>query len=264
MPHPARQPTGVPTAGADRAVLPAGIRGLLLDMDGVLTATAAVHATAWKAMFDAFLAARPPAAGEVHRPFDDGADYTAHVDGRLRVDGVRTFLGSRGIVLPEGDPADGPERETLHGLGARKNALVLELIAAGQSEAFPDARRFLARAAAAGMPAVVVSSSRNAAAVLAAAGMESGFAGRIDGTVAAERGLPGKPAPDMFLAGAALMGLAPEACVVVEDAEAGVAAGAAGPFGWVVGVDREGDPERLRRAGADAVIPDLDHLEFPA
>lgn len=264
MPQPARQPTGVPAAGAGALALPSGVRGLLLDMDGVLTDTASVHAAAWKETFDAFLAARPAAPREDRRPFDIDADYTAYVDGRLRVDGVRTFLASRGIEVPVGGPSDGPVHETLHGLGARKNARLLELIAAGMARPFPDAPRFLGRAAAAGLPAVVVSSSRNAAAVLAAAGLDAGLAGRIDGAVAAERGLAGKPAPDMFLAGAALLGIPPGACAVLEDAEAGVAAGAAGPFACVVGVDREGDPERLLRAGADIVVPDLDHLELPA
>lgn len=264
VPQHTRHPTGPSVGGHARVALPPHVRGLLLDMDGVLTATAVVHAEAWKAMFDGFLAARPPDAREDHRPFDPATDYMAHVDGRLRVDGVRTFLASRGIVLPEGDPADGPGRETLHGLGARKNARVLELIAAGRVAAFPDALRFLERTAAAGLPSVVVSSSRNAASVLAAAGLDGHLAGRIDGEIAARRGLPGKPAPDMFLAGAALLGLPPAACAVVEDAEAGVAAGAAGPFGWVLGVDREGDPARLLRAGAHAVVPDLDHLELSA
>lgn len=230
-------------------------------MDGVLTATALVHAAAWKEMFDAFLADRPERAGEDHRPFDAAADYAAHVDGRLRPDGVRAFLASRGITVPDGDPDDPATAATVHGLGARKNARVLELIAAGRVAAYPDALRFVAALTAAGIPAAVVSSSRNAAAVLAAAGFGASLPQRIDGAIAAERGLPGKPAPDMFQAGAALLGLPAERCAVVEDAEAGVAAGRAGAFGWVVGVAREGAPERLAAAGADVVVSDLDALE---
>jgi len=246
--------------GRGTGPVPGHIDACLFDVDGVLTSTAAVHAAAWREMFDAFLAARAPAPGEDLRPFDMPADYLAHVDGRLRLDGVRTFLASRGVALPEGEAGDPPGADTVHGLGARKNARVLEIIAAGGVEAFPGSVAYLDAVAAAGLPCAVVSASRNAATVLAAAGLDGRFAARVDGVVAAERRLAGKPAPDMFLAAAAALDVPPGRCAVYEDAEAGVRAGRAGGFGWVVGVDREGHAEALARAGADVVVSDLSDL----
>lgn len=246
------------------ALVPAGIEACLFDVDGVLTATAAVHAAAWKEMFDAFLADRPLTDGEDHRPFALPGDYAIHVDGRLRPDGVRAFLASRGIVLPEGAPDDPAEADTVHGLGARKNRLVLEIIASGAVEAFPGSVRYVEAVRAVGLRRAVVSSSRNCAAVLAAAGIDDLFEVRVDGVAAAERGLPGKPAPDMFLAAAADLGVDPARCAVFEDAVAGVRAGRDGGFGWVVGVDREEHAAVLAASGADVVVDDLSDLMAPA
>jgi beta-phosphoglucomutase family hydrolase len=246
------------------APVPPGIEACLFDVDGVLTATAAVHAAAWKEMFDGFLAARPAADGEDRRPFALPADYAAHVDGRLRPDGVRAFLASRGIVLPEGSPDDPADADTVHGLGARKNRRVLEIIASGAVEAFPGSVRYVQAVREAGLRRAVVSSSRNCAAVLAAAGIDDLFEVRVDGVAAAERGLPGKPAPDMFLAAAADLGVDPARCAVFEDAVAGVRAGRDGGFGWVVGVDREGHADTLAANGADVVVDDLADLTVGA
>jgi beta-phosphoglucomutase family hydrolase len=246
------------------ALVPAGIEACLFDVDGVLTRTAALHAGAWKEMFDAFLADRPATGGEDHRPFALPGDYATHVDARLRPDGVRAFLASRGIVLPEGSPDDPAEADTVHGLGARKNRLVRAIIASGAVEAFPGSVRYVEAVREAGLRRAVVSSSRNCAAVLAAAGIDDLFEVRVDGVSAAERGLPGKPAPDIFLAAAADLGVDPARCAVFEDAVAGVRAGCDGGFGWVVGVDREEHADVLAASGADVVVDDLSDLMAPA
>lgn len=243
---------------------PAGIRAVLFDMDGVLTQTAAVHGEAWKRMFDDFLRRRAAGAGGEWRPFDLPGDYVAHVDGRLRQDGVRTFLASRGVTLPEGTPGDPPEADTVHGLGTRKNALVLELIRTEGARTFPGSVDFARVVHEAGIPAAVVSASRNCRLVLESAGIDGLFADRVDGEVAAAEGLPGKPAPDMFLAAARRLGMTPAECAVVEDAVSGVQAGRAGGFGWVVGVDRGGAAQALRDAGADIVVGDLSELRAGA
>ena len=239
--------------------VPEGIDALLFDLDGVLTRTALVHAAAWREMFDAFLHDRAERSGEPFAPFTDG-DYAAHVDGRLRQDGVRTFLGSRGITLPEGRPDDGPDAETVHGLGNRKNRLLLEVLERDGVERYEGSVTFVEAARDAGYRTAVVSASRNCRALLEAAGIEGLFEVRVDGEVAAERGLPGKPAPDTFLAAADLLGIAPDRAAVIEDAIAGVEAGRAGGFGWVVGVDRVGQADALRVAGADVVVEDLAEL----
>jgi beta-phosphoglucomutase family hydrolase len=239
--------------------LPDGIRACLFDLDGVLTQTAKLHAAAWTEMFDAFLRARAEATGELFRAFEP-ADYAAHVDGRLRQDGVRAFLASRGIALPEGASDDPPSAESVHGLGTRKNALVLELIRGRGVERYEGSVRFVEAVRAAGLPCAVVSASKNCREVLAAAGIEHLFDARVDGVVAEQRDLRGKPKPDTFLAAAALLGAEPRACAVFEDAVAGVAAGRAGGFGWVVGVDRVGQADALRRHGADTVVRDLSEL----
>jgi beta-phosphoglucomutase family hydrolase len=241
-------------------LLPVGIRACLFDVDGVLTQTARVHAAAWKAMFDPFLRERAGETGEPFRPFELPRDYLDHVDGKLREDGVRSFLGSRGIELPEGAAGDPPEARTVHGLGGRKNDLLLELLRRDGVEAYPDALRFVEAARAAGQRRAVVSASKNCREVLAAAGIEELFEVRVDGVVAAESGLRGKPAPDMFLAAAEALGVAPAHAAMFEDAEAGVAAGRAGAFGFVVGVDRTGNGEALRAHGADTVVADLGEL----
>ncbi|GAB2836222.1 beta-phosphoglucomutase family hydrolase [Actinocorallia aurea] len=237
--------------------LPEEISGFLFDLDGVVTDTAAVHAAAWKRMFDDFLASRNLA------PFALPGDYTRFVDGKKREDGTRSFLSSRGVVLPEGEPDDPPEAETVFGLGNRKNALVLKLIAEDGVAVFPDAVALLERVRAAGGRTALVSSSANAQAVLESAGLTGLFDARIDGVTARERGLPGKPAPDMFLAGAEAVGLPPSACAAFEDALAGVAAGRAGGFALVVGVDRVKDGAHgpaLTDSGADVVVTDLREL----
>lgn len=241
-------------------ILPDGITACLFDLDGVLTETAKVHATAWKEMFDAFLREWSEATGEPVQPFTLPADYVEHVDGKLRQDGARAFLASRGISLPEGSPSDPPTATTIHGLGTRKNNLVLELIERDGVDVFEGSVRFVEAVRDAGLRRAVVSASKNCQAVLAAAGIEDLFEVRIDGIVAQEARLPGKPAPDTFLAAAAALGVAPAHCAVFEDAIAGVEAGRAGAFGWVVGVDRTGHAEELLRHGADIVVNDLSEL----
>ncbi|GAA0416455.1 beta-phosphoglucomutase family hydrolase [Streptomyces luteireticuli] len=237
--------------------LPTHVRACLFDLDGVLTKTAVVHAAAWKEMFDAFLAERD---GPGFRPFDPLTDYDEYVDGRPRADGVRTFLASRGITLPEGTDTDPPDADTVQGLGNRKNLLVLAKIRKEGVEAYPGSVRYAGAVRDAGLRRAVVSSSANCRDVLAAAGIEELFEVRIDGIVAKERGLPGKPHPDTFLAAAEELGVEPGQAAVFEDALAGMEAGRAGDFGYVVGVDRVGQAEALRRHGADTVVDDLADL----
>ncbi len=245
---------------APKLDLPQAITALLFDLDGVLTKTALVHDKAWKQMFDGFLKQRAAAAGEDFVPFDSDVDYNEYVDGKPRYDGVRSFLASRGIELPEGDPDDPPGAETVCGLGNRKNALVLELIDKDGVEPYAGSVAFVEAARAAGLRRAVVSSSANCRAVLQAAGIEHLFEERIDGVVAAERHLRGKPAPDTYLAGAKALGVDPAAACVFEDAVSGVAAGRAGDFGHVVGVDRVDHAAALREHGADVVVKDLAEL----
>ena len=240
--------------------LPDGIRGCLFDLDGVLTRTATVHAAAWKEMFDAFLRDRAAATGEPFVPFDLVEDYGPYVDGKPRADGVRSFLASRGIVLPEGGRDDPPGLETVNGLGNRKNELVLRLIRDQGVEVYEGSVRYLDAAREAGLARAVVSSSANTLDVLRSVGLVDAFEVRIDGVVAAERGLRGKPAPDTFAAAASDLGLDPKAAAVFEDALAGVEAGRAGAFGYVVGVDRVGHADALLQHGADMVVADLAEL----
>lgn len=240
--------------------VPEGIAACLFDLDGVLTQTAALHAEAWKEMFDAVLLERANKLGDAFRPFELPVDYVEHVDGKLRQDGVRSFLTSRGITIPEGVPGDPPAAETVHGLGARKNELVLELIRTQGVNLYEASVRFVEVVRDAGLPRAVVSASKNCQEVLAATGIEGLFDVRIDGVVAEREGLKGKPAPDMFLAAAESLGVEPALGAVFEDAEAGVAAARAGAFGWVVGVDRTGHADALRRHGADVVVSDLGEL----
>jgi beta-phosphoglucomutase family hydrolase len=233
---------------------------VLFDLDGVLTPTASVHAAAWKEAFDQFLAERARRAGEAFRPFDAGADYRAYVDGKPRVEGVRSFLASRDIELPEGTPDDPPGNGTLHALGNLKNEQVRRVIEERGVESYPGSVALLRRLRERGVKTAVVSSSHNAAAVLRSAGIDGLFDARVDGAVAQARGLPGKPAPDTFLAAAAELGAPPERAVVVEDALAGVQAGRAGRFGLVVGVDRGAGRAALREHGADVVVADVGEL----
>jgi beta-phosphoglucomutase family hydrolase len=238
--------------------LPNGIRAGLFDMDGVLTQTAKVHAAAWKQMFDEYLRRR--AKGGDFEPFDSGRDYDEHVDGRPRPDGVRQFLASRGIELPEGEPGDPPGAETVAGLGNRKNELVLDLIAERGVAAYPSSERYVRAARDEGLRTAVVSSSANTRDVLRAAGLDGLFDVVVDGHAVSDRGLKGKPAPDTFLAAARDLGIEPQQAAVFEDALAGVEAGRAGGFGHVVGVDRSGQADALRAHGADVVVGDLGEL----
>jgi len=240
--------------------LPDGVRACLFDLDGVLTQTAKVHAAAWKEMFDAYLRSRADARGERFSAFDQVADYDEYVDGKPRADGVRSFLHSRGIELPPGSPDDPPERETIAGLGNRKNEIVLRLIHDRGVQAYDGSVRYVNAAREAGLRRAVVSSSTNCRDVLRAASIEDLFEARIDGVVAEREHLRGKPAPDTFLAGARALGTPASEAVVFEDALAGVAAGRAGGFGFVVGVDRVGQADELREHGASVVVEDLADL----
>ncbi|MET8438126.1 beta-phosphoglucomutase family hydrolase [Streptomyces sp900116325] len=237
--------------------LPDKVTACLFDLDGVLTKTAVVHAAAWKEAFDDFLRQRQ---GLAFRPFDTLADYEQYVDGRPRTDGVRVFLASRGIVLPEGKGDDPPELETVHGLGNRKNAFLLEKIRTQGVEPYSGSVRYVDAVRAAGLATAVVSSSANCREILTSAGIADRFDVRIDGVVATERGLPGKPHPDTFLEAAHDLGCTPHAAAVFEDALAGMDAGRAGDFGAVVGVDRVGQADALREHGADIVVKDLSEL----
>jgi beta-phosphoglucomutase family hydrolase len=241
-------------------VVPDGISACLFDLDGVLTQTAKVHAAAWKQMFDDFLEARTERTGAQIAPFQLPTDYDRSVDGKLRLDGVRSFLATRGIELPEGSASDGPGVDTVHGLGARKNKLVLQLIREQGVDRYEGSVRFAEAVRDHGYRRAVVSSSKNCEAVLESAGISDLFEVRIDGIVADREALPGKPAPDMFLAAARALGVEPAHAAVFEDAIAGVEAGRAGSFGWVVGVDRTGQAEALSGHGADIVVHDLSEL----
>jgi alpha,alpha-trehalase len=234
----------------------------LFDLDGVITRTAAVHARAWQRLFDEYLAARAARTGERFVPFDPDADYRRYVDGRPRPAGVRGFLASRGIELPAGAPGDGPERETVHGLGRRKTGYFLDLLAREGVQAFDTAVALVREARARGVRTAVVSSSRNCAAVLRAARLTALFEVRVDGVELGRLGLAGKPAPDMFLEAARRLGVAPARAVVFEDATAGVAAARAGGFGLVLGVGDAEHAPALREHGADAVVADLGQVRL--
>ena len=240
--------------------LPRRITACLFDMDGVLTETAELHAAAWKQMFDEYLSARATQTGEPFVPFDEVADYDQYVDGRPRLDGTREFLRSRGIQLPEGSPDDQPGAPTVWGLSNRKNELVLALIADRGVKVYPGSMSFLKEIRHKSLATAVVSSSSNAADVLKAAGLEDMFEVRIDGIVAEQEHLNGKPAPDAYLEAAKRLGVEPEHAAVFEDALAGVQAGRAGRFGLVVGVDRVGQGDALAANGADVVVNDLAEL----
>jgi beta-phosphoglucomutase family hydrolase len=240
--------------------LPIGVTACLFDLDGVLTRTAKVHSAAWKQMFDDYLRKRARRTDEAFVPFDPIREYDQYVDGKPRYDGVRAFLDSRGVELPEGDPSDTPDTETIDGLGNRKNEIVLRLIREQGVQPYEGSVRYVEAVQAAGLRGAVVSSSTNCRDVLAAAGMQDLFGEIIDGVVAEREHLQGKPAPDTFLAGARALGVEPAEAVVFEDALAGVEAGRAGCFGFVVGVDRVGQAEALRAHGADLVVGDLAEL----
>ncbi len=240
--------------------IPTGVTACLFDLDGVLTQTAKVHSAAWKQMFDNYLRERARRTDEAFVPFDPIREYDQYVDGKPRYDGVRAFLASRGVELPEGDPSDTPDTETIDGLGNRKNEIVLRLIREQGVQPYEGSVRYVEAVQAAGLRRAVVSSSTNCRDVLAAAGIQDLFEAIIDGVVAEREHLQGKPAPDTFLAGARTLGVEPAEAVVFEDALAGVEAGRAGRFGFVVGVDRVGQAEALRVHGADLVVDDLAEL----
>src|SRR6516164_6147406 len=233
---------------------------VLFDMDGVRTSTAKIHSKCWKTIFDDFLRRRAAERKEPFQPFDIDADYKRYVDGKLRYEGVKSFLASRDIALAEGTPEDPPTADTVCGLGNRKDELVKAAIAQGEVESYPGSVALVRRLREQGIRTAVVSSSNNCEQVLRAAGILDLFEVRVDGLVASELGLPGKPAPDTFLEAARMLGVSPTRAVVVEDALAGVQSGRAGGFGLVVGVDREGSGDALRSAGADVVVTDLAEL----
>lgn len=233
----------------------------LFDLDGVLTQTAKVHAAAWKQTFDDYLRDRATRLGEPFVAFDAVSDYDEYVDGKPRYDGVRSFLDSRKIELPQGTPGDPPEAETIDGIGNRKNELVMKLIRDQGVDPYEGSVRYVKAARAAGLRRAVVSSSTNCRDVLRAAGIEDLFEEIVDGVVAEREHLHGKPAPDTYLAGARALGVEPAQAAVFEDALAGVEAGRAGHFGCVVGVDRVGQADALRAHGADVVVGDLSELQ---
>jgi beta-phosphoglucomutase family hydrolase len=240
--------------------LPSAVRLCLFDLDGVLTRTAAQHTAAWKETFDEWLHERAERLGEQFVPFDEHEDYNRYVDGKPRQDGTRDFLLSRGVALPMGEPDDGPDTESVWGLSARKNQRVQAVIARDGVETFPGSIDYVRAARDAGLRTAVVSSSANTTLVLETVGIRDLFELQMDGLVARQRGIPGKPAPDTFLTAAADLGGGPEDAAVFEDAISGVAAGRAGGFAFVVGVDRVGQADALRDAGADVVVADLADL----
>nr|WP_262921658.1 trehalose-phosphatase [Pontibacter ruber] len=230
------------------------IKALILDLDGVITQTARVHAQAWKRMFDDYLRKRGQQEGRQYEPLSIETDYRKYIDGIPRYDGVRNFLESRNILLPEGTPEDAPGKETVAGLGNLKNVYFQELVQKGGVEAYPDTVAWLKQQRRRGLRTAVISASKNCRAILAAAGLENLFEVRVDGIVSAKLGLKGKPAPDIFLEAARQLGVQTQEAAVFEDALAGVQAGRAGGFALVVGVDRTGDAAALKEQGADLVI----------
>lgn len=244
---------------ADKTVDWSEYDAVLFDLDGVVTPTAEVHMHAWAALFTSYLEERTASGGVAYAPYTE-QDYFDHVDGKPRYDGVRAFLASRDITLPEGTPEDPPSAETVCGLGNRKNDAFNQILASDGVEAYPGSVALLDALRERGLPMAVVSSSRNAPAVIEAAGLVDYFAFVMHGGLAAELGLPGKPAPDTFSHAAEVLGAADDRSVVLEDATSGVAAGRAGDFGLVIGVDRGAGEAALREAGADLVVPDLAEL----
>jgi beta-phosphoglucomutase family hydrolase len=242
-------PTPWPWAGK-------GLKAIICDLDGVITDTAAVHSSAWKNLFDGFLKARAEETGEPFVPFTPD-DYLQHVDGKPRYDGVRTFMASRGVTLPEGTADDSPDEKTVCGLGNRKNLEFNEVIRRDGVTVFSGAVEVVRRLRAEGMRAAVVSSSKNCGPVLASAGLSDLFEAQVDGISAVEKGLPGKPAPDTFIEGARMVGATPAESIMVEDAIVGVQAGRAGDFGLVIGIDRGLGEATLLENGAHVVVKDL-------
>jgi beta-phosphoglucomutase family hydrolase len=233
---------------------------VLLDLDGVITDTANLHAACWKQMFDEYLQKRATQRGEAFHPFDIATDYRLYVDGKPRFDGVRDFLASRGIQLPEGHPDDPPQAETVDGLGNRKNDLVNRIIEDKGVEPYEGSVELIRQLRHRGFKIAVVTSSQNCTAVLKAAKLDHFFDVQVDGNVIHAQHLAGKPAPDTYLMAARLLGVEPARAVVIEDAISGVEAGAAGNFGLVIGVARKGNAEELKHQGAHLVVKDLGEL----
>jgi len=240
----------------EHTISPAQFDAVIFDMDGVVTRTAHVHAAAWKRMFDDYLAARAKRTGESCPPFSVAQDYTRYVDGKPRYDGVRDFLGSRGILLPEGSPGDEPGQETVCGLGNRKNDMFQQVLKEQGAERYETTADLIRQLHEAGIKTAIISASKNAREVLTSAGAADLFDARVDGRDAEALGILGKPAPDVFLAAAEKLGAIPRRSVVVEDAQSGVQAGRAGGFGMVIGVDRANQREELAKY-ADVVVKDL-------
>ncbi|MCA9498775.1 MAG: beta-phosphoglucomutase family hydrolase [Nitrospirales bacterium] len=233
---------------------------VLFDLDGVLTATAKVHAACWKKMFDEYLQKRASRTSEAFQPFEIAKDYRLYVDGKPRFDGVRDFLRSRNIELPEGTPDDPPQTETVCGLGNRKNEMINAVIESDGVEVYEGSVALVRDILEKGIKVAIVTSSQNCDAVLKAAGISAFFKVRVDGNIIHDQKLPGKPAPDAFLAAAKTLGVDPKRAVVVEDAISGVQAGRNGGFGLVIGVARKGEVEELKEHGADVVVKDLGEL----
>jgi beta-phosphoglucomutase family hydrolase len=247
---------------AGKLGLAPGTRGCLFDLDGVLTATAKIHADAWKKTFDTFLHAYDKRTGRKDAPFDKAADYENYVDGRTREDGIRSFLASRGIEIPDGSPEDAPGTESVYGIGDAKQWAFMSLLEAHGPQVYEGSVRYVKAAREAGLGCAVVTSSTNCAEILRAAGITDLFDGTVDGHDVAAQHLHGKPAPDSYLAGAKVLGIDPAHAAVFEDALSGVEAGHAGAFGTVVGVDRVGGDhaEHLKQHGATVVVKDLSEL----
>ncbi len=239
--------------------LPESVRACLFDLDGVLTDTASVHTKAWKVMFDSFLKDHAEQSGQPFVPFDPVEDYLKYVDGKKREDGVRSFLASRGIELPDGDPDDTADKDTIYGLGTRKNDAFQETLEKDGVKVFDGSRRYLEKVTEAGLFTAVVSSSANTRQVLEITGLEKFIQQRVDGVTLREEHIAGKPAPDSYLYAAKLLNVEPSAAAVFEDALSGVESGRAGNF-YVVGVDRVGHADELRSHGADIVVTDLGEL----
>jgi alpha,alpha-trehalase len=236
------------------------MKAVIFDLDGVVTRTAEAHAEAWKQLFDEYLTARAQRLGETFRPFDRASDYRRFVDGKPRHEGVSSFLRSRGIELPFGSPDDPEDSETVCGLGNRKNRYFLDALATRGADPYPSTLALITRLRQRGVRTAIVSSSRNCAAVLEAAGIGDLFDAKVDGVDAAELGLAGKPDPAVFVDAARRLDVDPRHAAVIEDAIAGVEAGRRGGFGLVVGVDRGAQSEALAAAGADIVVDDLEEL----
>ena len=247
-------------ANSKRAITRAQYDAVLLDLDGVITDTAGIHAACWKQMFDEYLQKQATQRGEAFHPFDIATDYRLYVDGKPRYDGVRDFLKSRGIELPEGSPDDPPQAETVGGLGNRKNDLVNKIIEEKGVEPYEGSVELIHQLRHQEFKLAVVTSSQNCTVVLKAAKLDGVFDAQVDGNMIHARHLAGKPAPDTFLMGAKLLGVEPGRAVVIEDALSGVEAGSAGGFGLVIGVARKGNAEELRRHGAHLVVNDLGEL----